>query len=162
MRGAIPPLPQYAFMAWCSVKNKAQGQLYLLPYGRYTCVRLSVLPHSFPESERSLLLFCSDNVLNGVAGFVWIICHHKQCSHCSSWHEKHCHYNRGYFLISCVDCNIISGLGEELKAPNHTEPACYEMLYRVTGFDLGNGKRMWDLEHGMLGVSIWQARWRWG
>jgi hypothetical protein len=30
MRGAIPPLPQYAFMAWCSAK--AQGQLYFLPY----------------------------------------------------------------------------------------------------------------------------------
>jgi hypothetical protein len=29
MCGAIPPLPQYALMAWCSVK--AQGQLYLLP-----------------------------------------------------------------------------------------------------------------------------------
>jgi hypothetical protein len=28
MNGAIPPLPQYAFMAWCSVK--ALGQLYLL------------------------------------------------------------------------------------------------------------------------------------
>jgi hypothetical protein len=28
MRGAIPPLPQYAFMAWCLVK--AQGQLYIL------------------------------------------------------------------------------------------------------------------------------------
>jgi hypothetical protein len=28
MSGAILPLPQYAFMAWCSVK--AQGQLYLL------------------------------------------------------------------------------------------------------------------------------------
>jgi hypothetical protein len=27
MSGAIPPLPQYAFMAWCSAK--AQGQLYL-------------------------------------------------------------------------------------------------------------------------------------
>jgi hypothetical protein len=27
MSGAIPPLPQYAFMVWCSVK--AQGQLYL-------------------------------------------------------------------------------------------------------------------------------------
>jgi hypothetical protein len=27
MRGAIPPLPQCAFMAWCSVK--AQGQLHL-------------------------------------------------------------------------------------------------------------------------------------
>jgi hypothetical protein len=26
MSGAIPPLSQYAFMAWCSVK--AQGQLY--------------------------------------------------------------------------------------------------------------------------------------
>jgi len=29
MRGAISPLPQYAFMAWCSVKS--QGKLYLLP-----------------------------------------------------------------------------------------------------------------------------------
>jgi hypothetical protein len=28
MNGSIPPLPQYAFMAWCSVK--AQEQLYLL------------------------------------------------------------------------------------------------------------------------------------
>jgi hypothetical protein len=28
--GAIPPFPQYAFMAWCSVK--AQGQLYLYLY----------------------------------------------------------------------------------------------------------------------------------
>jgi hypothetical protein len=27
MLGAIPPLPPYAFVAWCSVK--AQGQLYL-------------------------------------------------------------------------------------------------------------------------------------
>jgi hypothetical protein len=27
MSGAIPALPQYAFMAWCSVT--AQGQLYL-------------------------------------------------------------------------------------------------------------------------------------
>jgi hypothetical protein len=32
MRGAIPPLPQYAFMAWCSVQKKAQGQLYLYLY----------------------------------------------------------------------------------------------------------------------------------
>jgi hypothetical protein len=30
MSGAIPPLPQYAFMAWCSVKRKAQGQLYFM------------------------------------------------------------------------------------------------------------------------------------
>jgi hypothetical protein len=30
MSGAIPPLPQYAFTAWCLVK--AQGQLYLYLY----------------------------------------------------------------------------------------------------------------------------------
>jgi hypothetical protein len=30
MRGAIPPLPQYAFMVWCSVE--AQGQFYLYLY----------------------------------------------------------------------------------------------------------------------------------
>jgi hypothetical protein len=30
MSGAIPTLPQYAFMAWCSVK--AQGQLYIYLY----------------------------------------------------------------------------------------------------------------------------------
>jgi hypothetical protein len=32
MHGAILPLPQYAFMAWCLFKKKAQGPLYLLPY----------------------------------------------------------------------------------------------------------------------------------
>jgi hypothetical protein len=26
MRGAIPPLPQYDFMAWCSVKKKYRGK----------------------------------------------------------------------------------------------------------------------------------------
>jgi hypothetical protein len=30
MHGAIPPLPEYAFMAWCLVE--AQGQLYLYLY----------------------------------------------------------------------------------------------------------------------------------
>jgi len=29
MLGVLPPLSQYAFMAWCSVEEKAQGQLYL-------------------------------------------------------------------------------------------------------------------------------------
>jgi len=27
MRGSMPPIPQYAFMTWCSVKS--QGQLHL-------------------------------------------------------------------------------------------------------------------------------------
>jgi len=35
MHAAVPPLPQYAFTAWCSVK--AQGQLYLLPL--YICIK---------------------------------------------------------------------------------------------------------------------------
>jgi hypothetical protein len=26
MSGAIPPLPQYAFMAWCSVKAQAEKE----------------------------------------------------------------------------------------------------------------------------------------
>jgi hypothetical protein len=31
MRGAIPPLPQYAFMAWCSIK-KHRDNLNFLPF----------------------------------------------------------------------------------------------------------------------------------
>jgi len=30
MRGAIPPLPQYAFMAWCLVKKKHRDNFTLL------------------------------------------------------------------------------------------------------------------------------------
>jgi hypothetical protein len=40
MSGAVPSLPQYALMAWCSVK--AQEQLYLLP-----------LPENTPDSPMS-------------------------------------------------------------------------------------------------------------
>jgi hypothetical protein len=36
MSGAIPPLPQYAFMVWCLVK--AQGQLYLYLFLRQFCI----------------------------------------------------------------------------------------------------------------------------
>jgi hypothetical protein len=40
MRGAILPLPQYASMAWCSVK-KTQGQLYLYtPLGQFKGLEL--------------------------------------------------------------------------------------------------------------------------
>jgi len=31
MRGAVPPFPQYAFLAWCWVR-KAQGRFYLYLY----------------------------------------------------------------------------------------------------------------------------------
>jgi hypothetical protein len=47
MSGAIPPLPQLAFMAWCSVKKKAQGQIYLLPF---TVIKQS--------SSKSTYLYC--------------------------------------------------------------------------------------------------------
>jgi hypothetical protein len=40
MSEAIPPLPQYAFMAWCSVK--AQGQLYLHLYLQADTVVLGI------------------------------------------------------------------------------------------------------------------------
>jgi hypothetical protein len=36
MRGAIPQLPQYAFMAWWSVKS--QGELYLYPSWHFPLV----------------------------------------------------------------------------------------------------------------------------
>jgi hypothetical protein len=46
MSGAIPPLPQYAFMAQCSIK-KAHGQLYLY------------LTFIYPLSKFQLLLKCA-------------------------------------------------------------------------------------------------------
>jgi hypothetical protein len=53
MSGAMPPLPQYAFMAWCSVKT--QGQLYLYLY--YHRISFSVFQlDSFIEV--SLSKFC--------------------------------------------------------------------------------------------------------
>jgi hypothetical protein len=50
MSGAVSPLPQYAFMAWCS--GGAQGQLYL--YQRYEGVLGSgdVAPHILDLSNR--------------------------------------------------------------------------------------------------------------
>jgi hypothetical protein len=53
--GAIHPLPQYAFMAWCSVK--AQGQLYL------TLIDLNVL--MFREYEiRTFLMWKAITLFN--------------------------------------------------------------------------------------------------
>jgi hypothetical protein len=33
MRGAMPPLPQYVFMAWCLVKHR--DNFYLLPLRQF-------------------------------------------------------------------------------------------------------------------------------
>jgi len=32
MRGAIPPLPQYTFIAWCSVKKKEHRDNFTFTY----------------------------------------------------------------------------------------------------------------------------------
>jgi hypothetical protein len=45
MRGAISPLPQYTFMAWCSVK--AQGQFYLYLIREQTDITIPSLVPTF-------------------------------------------------------------------------------------------------------------------
>jgi hypothetical protein len=50
MSGAITPLPQYAFMAWCSVKTQRQLYLYL-----YNSSGISLLPTSYKILSNILL-----------------------------------------------------------------------------------------------------------
>jgi hypothetical protein len=56
MRGAVLPLPQYAFMAWCS--TKAQGQLYF--YLTLKHFRMLLTEHRYMVLELS---FCPSNEL---------------------------------------------------------------------------------------------------
>jgi hypothetical protein len=52
MLGAMPPLPQYAFMAWRSIK--AQGQIYL-----YLCCNLGLDDElNLFKQENSFKIFC--------------------------------------------------------------------------------------------------------
>jgi hypothetical protein len=41
MRGAIPPLPKYAFMAWCSVK-RSTGTTLLSTFYEYNWIRVNI------------------------------------------------------------------------------------------------------------------------
>jgi len=52
MSGAIHPLPQYASMAWCSVK--AQGQLYLYLY--LDVILLKMMKMMMPEVGSTVYL----------------------------------------------------------------------------------------------------------
>jgi len=55
MHGAISPVPQHAFMAWCSVKKEAQVYLYL-----YQCLnrRTEKVPgFNFSQITRYLDMF---------------------------------------------------------------------------------------------------------
>jgi hypothetical protein len=52
MRGTIPPILQYAFIAWCSVK--AQGQLYF----SFTYDRLNVqVLHQYKPKRKIIVLY---------------------------------------------------------------------------------------------------------
>jgi hypothetical protein len=54
MRGAILPLPQYAFTTWCSVK--AQGQFYLFLYLYFRLIITHCIPHACMYGYTPLLL----------------------------------------------------------------------------------------------------------
>jgi hypothetical protein len=58
MSGAVPPLPQYAFMGWCSAK-KAQGQL--LSYRRI--MANNELGRKWKETVRFIFKVVSRNLL---------------------------------------------------------------------------------------------------
>jgi hypothetical protein len=72
MRGAIPLLPQYTFMTWCSVK--AQGQLYLYCQAKYfteTCINKVLeashtIPYAIQNAEDQ------DTQNNFIRCFVWV------------------------------------------------------------------------------------------
>jgi len=45
MRGAIPPLPQYDFMAWCSVEKGHGDNFTFHTYNKQTNVSITFLRH---------------------------------------------------------------------------------------------------------------------
>jgi hypothetical protein len=69
MSGAIPLLPQYAFMAWCSVK--AQGQLYLYPLCCFStsvyCSKRILRYRLSPETFGYTLVYPSEECVPEVA-----------------------------------------------------------------------------------------------
>jgi hypothetical protein len=67
MSGAIPPLPQYAFMVWCSVKG--QGQVYLYLYNTEVmnvCCFLSTYAYIFILKEKFIFTFLSSYIIYNV------------------------------------------------------------------------------------------------
>jgi hypothetical protein len=81
MSGAMPPLPQYASMAWCPVK--AQGQLYLYVY---FFIRLHVFPSGYPlkfsvNFSIAMRAICSANLS---LGFITLITFAEECKLCPS------------------------------------------------------------------------------
>jgi hypothetical protein len=66
MHGATPPLPQYAFMAWCSVKKRHRDKFTfsLQPWRRIVIVlQIKRLPSS--ETAVDTNRFCTTNTSYG-------------------------------------------------------------------------------------------------
>jgi hypothetical protein len=66
MSGGIPPLPQYAFMVWCSVKKRTGTTSYL--YTTYLRVKIIVYPWSRQTyyQLRSVIIFFKKSRLSSV------------------------------------------------------------------------------------------------
>jgi hypothetical protein len=87
MSGAIHPLPQYAFMAWCLVK--AQGQLYLYLYFLFTELFVSLCVPSVVFFQLPLvfnLKFRSSSTLNHpylhrIACLFFCVCYYNNLMH---------------------------------------------------------------------------------
>jgi hypothetical protein len=69
MNGAIPTLPQYAFIAWCSVRKKSRGATLPLPliHGTLSTYMLHVSPArgkiNSSEPNRKNLTECNTGML---------------------------------------------------------------------------------------------------
>jgi hypothetical protein len=79
MSGGIPPLPRYAFMAWCSLK--AQGQLYFTLL--YFTLLYVTLPLTLPLHLPMFLPLIYNNIsFDGISMiylhidglYVWFLC----------------------------------------------------------------------------------------
>jgi len=62
MRGAIPQLPQYAFMAWCSFKTQGQLYLYLTCYRSASDFRGAQMSYDSWLSAAFMSLFCAESL----------------------------------------------------------------------------------------------------
>jgi hypothetical protein len=77
MRGAIPPLPQYVFMAWCLVKHRDNFTFTLNKKSGYACMRLHFNTFTigwFPYKVNALLCAVNGSVTHR---FVTVIIEHR-------------------------------------------------------------------------------------
>jgi hypothetical protein len=65
MRGVIPPLPQYAFMAWCSVK-KSTGIQCVQYCGMPSTLKFYRSPPFFDKYRNFVITLLDFNCLNSM------------------------------------------------------------------------------------------------